>query len=134
MEEERRTEVVQEFNFVEEPEQETISPDLEKIDLTDNQALADYFMAKNNQVDPNQLEIEKKEKELRKDIEEVVSDKQFLVDYLTNLHASIEVMEERIYELELKLEKREAQSLIPQRPSTSGMSGKGLSQLPFGLF
>jgi hypothetical protein len=137
MEEEKRTEIVQEFNFIEEPKQEIIKPDLEdieNIDFTDNQALADYFMAKNNQIDPTQLEIEKKEKELRKDIEKVVSEKKFLVDYLTNLHASIEVMEERIYELELKLEKKEAQNLISQRPPIPGMSNRGLSQLPFGLF
>lgn len=135
MTEERRTEVVQEFNFVEEPEEENKSSiDLEGVDLTDSQALADYFMVKNNQVDATQLEVEKREKELRSDIEEVVEDKNSLIEYLTNLHASIEVMEERIYELELKLERKEAQNLIPQRPSGAGMSGKGLSQLPFGLF
>lgn len=132
MEEERRTEVIHEITFAPEPEevnQET--SDFDNVDLDDNRAIADYYMVKNNLIDPDELEVEKKEKELRKDIGEIIDDRDALIDYLANIHASIEVMEERIYELELKAAKKEKQNLIPQRP-TSG--GKGLSSLPFGIF
>lgn len=136
MEEERRTEVIHEITYAPEEVEETVSKtssELEGVDLNDARAIADYYMAKNNLIDADQLEVEKKEKELREEIEKIVDDRESLVDYLTNLHASIEVMEERIYELELKAEKKERPPTIPQRPPTLG-GGRGLSSLPFGLF
>ncbi len=137
MEEEKRTEVIHSIKYAEEEtfdqsEQESETK-LEGIDLDDTRAIADYYMAKHNLIDSNQLEVEKKEKELIEDIKEVVENKESLIEYLTNLHASIEVMEERIYELELKLDKKEKQSLVPRRPPIPGLSGKGLSQLPFNI-
>lgn len=132
MEEERRTEVIHEITFAPEPEEVTQeTSDFDNVDLDDNRAIADYYMAKNNLIDPDELEVEKKEKELRKDIGEIIDDRDALIDYLANIHASIEVMEERIYELELKAAKKEKQNLIPQRPTPGG---KGLSSLPFGIF
>lgn len=130
-------EVIHKVTYAEEPQQaqEEIIPQLEGVDLDDTRAIADYYMAKNNLIDPDQLEIEKKEQELREDIREVVDDKEALIDYLTNLHASIEVMEERLYELELKEAKKEKDALTAMKtPMPRGLSGKGLSQLPFGLF
>jgi hypothetical protein len=130
-------EVIHKITYAEEPQQpqEEIAPQLEGVDLDDNRAIADYYMAKNNLIDPDQLEVEKKEKELRQDIREVVDDKESLIDYLANLHASIEVMEERLYELELKDAKKEQDSVSTMRPPMPrGLSGKGLSQLPMGLF
>jgi len=130
-------EVIHKITYAEEPQQpqEEVAPKLEGIDLDDNLAIADYYMAKNNLIDPDQLEVEKKEKELREDIREVVDDKESLIDYLANLHASIEVMEERLYELELKESKKEQDSLSAMRsPMPRGLSGKGLNQLPIGLF
>jgi len=121
----RTTEVIHSIKYAEEPaeevEQEDVSPKLEGIDLDDTKAIADFYMAK-------------KERELREDIREVVENKEELIDYLTNLHASIEVMEERIYELELRAEKKERAS-IPMRPPTPGGGSalKGLSNLPFGI-
>lgn len=132
MEEERRTEVIHEITFAPESEEVTQeTSDFDNVDLDDNRAIADYYMAKNNLIDPDELEVEKKEKELRKDIGEIIDDRDALIDYLANIHASIEVMEERIYELELKAAKKEKQNLIPQRPTPGG---KGLSSLPFGIF
>lgn len=132
MEEERRTEVVHEVTFApEETPEEKVDNSLEGVDLDDNRAVADYFMAKNNLIDPDQLEIEKKEKELREDIKSVVENPEELIDYLTNLHASIEVMEERIYELELQMARKEKQSLTQQRPNNMP---RGLSSLPMGIF
>lgn len=135
MEEERRTEVIHEITYAPEETEEvvdTTSSDLEGVDLNDARAIADYYMAKNNLIDADQLEVEKKEKELREEIEKIVDDRESLVDYLTNLHASIEVMEERIYELELKEEKKERQRVTPQRPSPL-LGGRGLGSLPFGI-
>lgn len=133
-EEPRRTEVVQEFTLDNEvvDDEKNVSI-LEGVDLNDAKAIADYYLVKNNIVDSDQLEVEKKEKEIYDQIKEVVENKESLVEYLTNLHASIEVMEERIYELELQIEKREKQSVIPTRPNIPGLSGKGLSQLPFSI-
>jgi deoxyadenosine/deoxycytidine kinase len=138
MEEERTKEVIHSISYLEENiEEDVSSSNLEGIDLDDSRAVADYYMAKNNLIDADQILIEKKEKELKEDITEVVQDKDSLIEYLTNLHASIEVMEERIYELELKLEKlekKENDTLIPKRPLNPGMSGRGIGQLPFGIF
>ena len=138
MEEERSKEVIHSISYLEENiEEDVSSSNLEGINLDDSRAVADYYMAKNNLIDADQILIEKKEKELKEDITEVVKDKDSLIEYLTNLHASIEVMEERIYELELKLEKlekKENDTLIPKRPMNSGMSGRGIGQLPFGIF
>ena len=132
MEEERRTEVVHEVTFApEEISEEEVDNSLEGVDLDDNRAVADYFMAKNNLIDPDQLEVEKKEKELREEIRSVVENTENLIDYLTNLHASIEVMEERIYELELQMARKEKQSLTQQRPNNMP---RGLSSLPMGIF
>ena len=134
----RTTEVIHSIKYAEEPaeevEQEDVSPKLEGIDLDDTKAIADFYMAKSGQINPDDLEVEKKERELREDIREVVENKEELIDYLTNLHASIEVMEERIYELELRAEKKERAS-IPMRPPTPGGGSalKGLSNLPFGI-
>lgn len=136
-EEPRTQEVIHSIKYLEDPQDNNvkdIDPKLDGIDLDDNQAIADYYMAKNNLIDPDQVEIEKKEKELFDEIKKVVKNKSSLAEYLTNLHASIEVMEERIYELELKAEKREKESLSNIKPNASGLSGKGLSQLPFNLF
>jgi hypothetical protein len=136
MEEERTTEVVHEITLggdaIEEEEDDGLV--LDGVDLNDTRAIADYYLAKNNIIDQDELDVEKKENELRNDIKEVVKDNETLVDYLTNLHASIEVMEERIYELELKSEQKERQSIAPPRPPSGGLSGRGLSQLPIGLF
>lgn len=135
MEEERTTEVVHEITLgddaIEEEDDELV---LDGVDLNDTRAIADYYLAKNNIIDQDELDVEKKENELRNDIKEVVKDNESLVDYLTNLHASIEVMEERIYELELKSQQKERQSIAPPRPPSGGLSGRGLSQLPIGLF
>lgn len=136
-EEPRRTEVIHSIKYAEDeyPEQENeeVSPKLEGIDLDNSQEIADYYMTKSGSLDPDELEVEKKEKELREDIKQVVENNEDLIEYLTNLHASIEVMEERIYELELKAEKKEKANL-PMRPPTSGGSAlKGLSNLPFGI-
>jgi hypothetical protein len=137
-EEPRTTEVIHSIKYAEEPveevEQKDVSPKLEGVDLDDNRAIAEFYMAKSGQINPDDLEVEKKERELREDIREVVENKEELIDYLTNLHASIEVMEERIYELELRAEKKERAS-IPMRPSTPGGGSalKGLSNLPFGI-
>jgi predicted nuclease with TOPRIM domain len=142
MEEERRTEVVYEINFGEE---EVIGehldvPELEGVDLDDSRAIADYYLSKNNLIDPNEIQVEKKEKEIRKDIEKIIDDKESLIDYLSNLHASIEVIEERIYELELKDHKNEKENeskLIRKAVSPGsgqGISGRGLGSLPISLF
>ena len=134
----RTTEVIHSIKYAEESpeesEQEDESPKLDGIDLDDNQAIADFYMSKSGQINPDDLEVEKKERELREDIREVVGDKEELIDYLTNLHASIEVMEERIYELELRSEKKERSS-IPMRPPTPGGGSvlNGLSNLPFNI-
>lgn len=131
----RTTEVIHEISFAPEQEddQQDVDPKLEGIDLDDTRAIADFYMTKSGVLDPDQLEVEKKEKELREDIREVVENKEDLVEYLCNLHASIEVMEERIYELELQAARKEKQSIESiRRPPTPG--GKGLSQLPIGLF
>jgi uncharacterized protein (DUF3084 family) len=136
MEEERRTEVIHEITYAPEESvevEDTISSELDGIDLDDTRAIADYYMAKNNLIDADQLEVEKKEKELREEIEKIVDDRQALIDYLTNLHASIEVMEERIYELELKDEKKERQTVTPTRPAPLA-GGRGFSSIPFGIF
>lgn len=130
-------EVIHSIKYLEEPKKEIskeVSPKLEGIDLNDNQAIADYYLSKNNLIDPDQLEIEKKEKELFDEIKKVVKNKSTLAEYLTNLHASIEVMEERIYELELKLEKKEKESLSKIKSSVPSGISKGLSQLPISLF
>ena len=138
-EEPRYQEVIHSIKYAEEPVDEEVveqpSNELEGVDLNDPQQLANYYMAKSGQVDPDQLEVEKKEEELRADIREVVENKEDLIDYLTNLHASIEVMEERLYELELKESKKERDSLTAMKtPMPKGLSGKGLGQLPFGIF
>lgn len=114
-----------------EKNEKSLEEQLEEVDLDDTRAIADFYLARNNIIDPDELSVEKKEKELRKDIEEIVNDPESLIDYLTNLHASIEVMEERIYELELKSEKREKESVV--RPPTPNLP-KGLSNIPFGIF
>jgi hypothetical protein len=135
MEEQRTTEVVHEITLEDDSiEEEDDGLVLDGVDLNDTRAIADYYLAKNNIIDQDELDVEKKENELRNDIKEVVKDNESLVDYLTNLHASIEVMEERIYELELKSEQKERQSIAPPRPPSGGLSGRGLSQLPIGLF
>lgn len=136
-EEPRNQEIIHSIKYVDEPQEEIIEqdePKLDGVDLDDTQAIADYYLAKNNQIDLDQIEIEKKEKELFNEIKNVVKNKGTLAEYLTNLHASIEVMEERIYELELKAEKREKDSLSNIKNSTPGLSTKGISQLPFSLF
>jgi deoxyadenosine/deoxycytidine kinase len=131
MEEPRRTEVVHKVVFSEEGS-DNESSKLDEINLDDNRAIADYYMVKNNVITEEELEVEKKEKELLEDIKKIVDNKESLVKYLTNLHASIEVMEERIYELELKAEKREKQS-IPQRTGGTNL-GLALGSLPPGIF
>jgi predicted nuclease with TOPRIM domain len=136
-EEPRTQEVIHSIKYVDEPQQqiyEDNEPKLDGIDLDDKQAIVNYYLAKNNQIDPDQLEIEKKEKELFEEIKKVVKNKSTLAEYLTNLHASIEVMEERIYELELKAEKKEKQSISNIRNTPSGLSAKGIGQLPINLF
>ena len=136
-EEPRIREVIHSIKYADEPQQqiyEDNEPKLEGIDLDDEQAIANYYLAKNNQIDPDQLEIEKKEEELFEEIKKVVKNKSTLAEYLTNLHASIEVMEERIYELELKSEKKERESVSNIRNNPSGLSAKGIGQLPFNLF
>jgi predicted nuclease with TOPRIM domain len=133
MEEERTTEVVHEITLGDDSIEDNELV-LEGVDLNDTRAIADYYLTKNNIIDQDELDVEKKENELRNDIKEVIKDNETLVDYLTNLHASIEVMEERIYELELKSEQKERQSIVPPRPPSGGLSGGGLSQLPIGLF
>jgi len=135
----RYQEVIHSIKYAEEPVEEEVaeepSNELEGVDLNDPKQLADYYMAKSGQVDPDQLEVEKKEEELRADIREVVENKEDLIDYLTNLHASIEVMEERIYELELKAAQKEKQAAEAlRRPQRPGSGGSGLSNLPIGLF
>lgn len=133
----RTQEVIHSIKYVDETQQEIVEqdePKLDGVDLDDTQAIADYYLAKNNQIDPDQIEIEKKEKELFNEIKNVVKNKGTLAEYLTNLHASIEVMEERIYELELKAEKREKDSLSNIKNNPPGLSTKGISQLPFSLF
>ena len=130
-------EVIHKITYAEEQQepQEEVAPILEGIDLDDARAIADHYMAKNNIIDSDQLEVEKKEKELFEEIKKVVKNKSTLAEYLTNLHASIEVMEERLYELELKEAKKERDSLTAMKtPMPRGLSGKGLNQLPFGLF
>jgi hypothetical protein len=136
MEEETRTEVVYEINFDTDDscEEESHTLELEGVDLNDTRAIADYYMSKNNLIDPDQLEVEKKEKELRKQIEEIIDDKESLINYLTNLHASIEVIEERIYKLELKETQREETPKVVRKPPSTGISGRGLGSLPIGLF
>jgi len=137
MEEPRTTEVIHSITYAEEPvknDTEEISPKLEGVDLDNTQAIADYYLAKNNLIDSDQLEIEKKEEELFEEIKKVVKNKTTLAEYLTNLHASIEVMEERIYELELKSEKREKESASSIRSKSSSGLAQGLSQLPINLF
>jgi len=130
-------EVIHKITYAEEPQepQEEVAPILEGIDLDDTRAIADHYLAKNNIIDSDQLEVEKKEKELFEEIKKVVKNKSTLAEYLTNLHASIEVMEERLYELELKESKKERDSLTAMKtPMPKGLSGKGLGQLPFGIF
>jgi len=134
----RTTEVIHSIKYAEEPEEtssenEELSAKLEGIDLDNTQEIADYYMAKSGVIDPDELEVEKKERELREDIKSVVENKEDLVEYLTNLHASIEVMEERIYELELQAARKERQSVESIR-KPQGPGGRGLSQLPIGLF
>ena len=136
-EEPRIQEVIHSIKYADEPQQQVLEdnePKLEGIDLDDQQAIVDYYLVKNNQIDPDQLEIEKKEQELFEEIKKVVKNKGTLAEYLTNLHASIEVMEERIYELELKAEKKEKQSISNIRNTPPGLSAKGIGQLPFNLF
>jgi predicted nuclease with TOPRIM domain len=135
MEEPRTTEVIHSITYAEDTSTSEVDlePKLEGVDLDNAQELADYYMAKSGVLDSDQLEVEKKEKELREDIRQVVENKEDLIEYLCNLHASIEVMEERIYELELKAAQKEKQSVESLRkPQTPGLGG-GLSQLPFGL-
>ena len=135
-EEPRHQEVIHSIKYVEEPT-EPVEADssFDNVNLDDPQDIANYYMTKSGQLDPDQLEIEKKEKELREDIKQVVENKEELIDYLTNLHASIEVMEERIYELELKAAQREKQSVESlRRPQRPGSGGAGLANLPIGLF
>jgi predicted nuclease with TOPRIM domain len=130
-------EVIHKITYAEEPQQpqEEVSHILDGVDLDDTRAIADHYMVKNNTIDSDQLEVEKKEKELFEEIKKVVKNKSTLAEYLTNLHASIEVMEERLYELELKDAKKEKDSLTAMKtPMPSGLSSKGLNQLPFGLF
>jgi len=134
----RTTEVIHSIKYAEEPEEtssenEELSAKLEGIDLDNTQEIADYYMAKSGVIDPDELEVEKKERELREDIKSVVENKEDLIEYLTNLHASIEVMEERIYELELQAARKERQSVESIR-KPQGPGGRGLSQLPIGLF
>ena len=138
-EEPRYQEVIHSIKYAEEPVDEEVveqsSNELEGVDLSDPKQLANYYMAKSGQVDPDQLEVEKKEEELRAEIKEVVENKEDLIDYLTNLHASIEVMEERIYELELKAAQKEKQAAEAlRRPQRPGGGGAGLANLPIGLF
>lgn len=113
-----------------EDQDKSLEEQLEQVDLEDSRAIADFYLARNNIIDPDELSVEKKEKELREDIESIVDDKEALIDYLTNLHASIEVMEERIYELELKIEKKEKET--PVRPPNPSLP-RGLSNIPFGI-
>lgn len=137
MEEQRTTEVIHSISYAEEPSEPEVVVDskLEGVDLDNAQDIANYYMAKSGVLDPDQLEVEKKEKELREDISEVVENKEDLVEYLCNLHASIEVMEERIYELELKAAQKEKQSVESlRRPQGPGAGLNGLSNLPIGLF
>jgi uncharacterized protein YaaN involved in tellurite resistance len=134
-EEPRTTEVIHSISYAESEKsdlEESTSPKLEGVDVDNTQDIAEYYLIKNGQIDADQLEVEKKEKELREDISQVVENKEDLVEYLCNLHASIEVMEERIYELELKAAQKEKKSLESLRPQPPG--GRGLSQLPIGLF
>ena len=136
-EEPRYKEVIHSITYAEEDSSDEDSElsDLNKINLDNEEDIANYYMAKNNMIDSDQLEVEKKEKELKNDIREVVEDKEGLIDYLTNLHASIEVMEERIYELELKASQKEQKSAESlRRPMGPGMGSKGLGGLPFGIF
>lgn len=141
-EEPRYKEVIHSITYAEEDsieedfiDEDSELSDLNKINLDSEEDIANYYMAKNNMIDSDQLEVEKKEKELKNDIREVVEDKEGLIDYLTNLHASIEVMEERIYELELKASQKEQKSAESlRRPMSPGMGSKGLGSLPFGIF
>ena len=133
-EEPKYQEVIHSVKYVEEPAEDVeVDTSFDNIDLDNPQDIANYYMTKSGQLDPSQIEVEKKEKELREDIKQVVENKEELIDYLTNLHASIEVMEERIYELELQAAKKERQSVESIRRSQSP-GGRGLSQLPIGLF
>jgi hypothetical protein len=102
--------------------------ELANVDLSNPREIADYYMKKNNLVDPDELEVEKKEAEIKSDITQIIDDKKALIEYLANIHASIEVMEERIYELELKEEKREAQRL-----TNPGSPNRGISSIPFSI-
>lgn len=136
-EEPRYKEVIHSITYAEEDSSDEDSElsNLNQINLDSEEDIANYYMAKNNMIDSDQLEVEKKEKELKNDIREVVEDKEGLIDYLTNLHASIEVMEERIYELELKASQKEQKSAESlRRPMSPGMGSKGLGSLPFGIF
>ena len=67
----RYQEVIHSIKYAEEPVEEEVaeesSNELEGVDLNDPQQLANYYMAKSGQVDPDQLEVEKKEEELRAD-------------------------------------------------------------------
>lgn len=75
MEEERTTEVVHEITLggdaIEEEDDGLV---LDGVDLNDTRAIADYYLAKNNIIDQDELDVEKKENELRNDIKEVVKD------------------------------------------------------------